>query len=281
MLFINLYAWVLLLVGPIIAHRYATSRKIRERWQVTVFCAAGGCAAAVAVIATLLLTEASHFSTLRPGLPRFIGDYTLVGFGIGLISVVTPESVRQWLISFGVQVATETWRHRRAVVVATFCAMLIQAGGAWVYGKLTAAPSVFVHVDAPARSTRTARLPDESQVILEPGAHLSYTSWFAPHDERELTLDGEGTFAVARAVDNALTLEAHGLEISVSRARFTVRAYDADSVAYVIVHEGLVNVRPRTADGSGKFLDFSGGESARVGPNGRIVRGALSVAPHR
>jgi ferric-dicitrate binding protein FerR (iron transport regulator) len=119
---------------------------------------------------------------------------------------------------------------------------------------------------------RATRLPDETQVILSPGSHLSYTSWFAPHDERELTLNGEGTFAVARGARPALTLTAASLEISASNARFTVRAYNAEPVAYVMVREGLVSLRAQRVNGFSKVVTLSAGEGARVGPNLEIVR---------
>ena len=126
-----------------------------------------------------------------------------------------------------------------------------------------------MHVDAPLYSA--TRLPDDTQVILSPGSHLSYSSWFAPHDERELTLNGEGTFAVARGARPALTLHAASIEVSASSARFTVQAYNAEPVAHVIVHEGTVEVRARTVFDSTRVL-LGAGEGARVGPSLEIKR---------
>ena len=281
MLLLKLYAYGLIFGGPIIAHHYATWRRTPRRPLVLAFCAAGGAAGAIALIATLVLTRMSSFATLRPGAPLFIGRCALVGFGLGLMTVLTPEVLKHRLALFCVTLAKQTWRYRAEVLLATLGVLFIQAGAVWLHSRFFPRPSIYVHVDAPAHATRTARLPDASQVILEPGAHLSYTSWFAPHDERELTLNGEGTFAVARGARAALVLEARGVEVSASAARFTVRADEADSVAHVIVHEGLVRVRARTASGQGKAMTLNAGEAARFGPHLQVVREDWSFLIHR
>jgi len=271
MLIVNLLAFTLLLGGPIAGYRFATWRKALRRWDVVALCGAGGFVAAIFLFATLVLTELSDFPTARTALP-VIGEYVLIGLVFGFAAIATPESVRDRLVLSCVTLAKRTWRHRRQVVVATVGAQLTVAVGVWLRQRLFPAPSVYVHVDAPWDAERSTRLPDETRVILSPGSHLSYSSWFAPHDERELTLNGDGTFAVARGTRTALTLAAAGLEVSASNARFTVHAYDAEPVAYVLVREGLVRLRARRVNGFSKFVTLSAGEGARVGPNLEIVR---------
>jgi ferric-dicitrate binding protein FerR (iron transport regulator) len=140
---------------------------------------------------------------------------------------------------------------------------------------------VYVHVDAPPHGVRATRLPDETQVILSPGSHLSYSNWFAPHDERELTLNGEGTFAVARGAREAMTVRGAGVEVSASNARFTIHAYDSEPIAYVVVQEGRAEVRARTAYDTTKSVTLGVGEAARVGPNLQIKRDDSLFALHR
>ena len=152
-----------------------------------MFCAAGGFVAAVFLLGTLVLTEMSDFPTVRMALP-VIGEYVLIEIVFGFAAVVTPESIRNRLLQSCVTLAKYTWRRRGQVVVATVVAQLTIVVGVWLHSRLFPTPSVYVHVDAPRHSVRSTRLPDENQVILSPGSHLSYTSWFAPHDERELTL---------------------------------------------------------------------------------------------
>jgi hypothetical protein len=280
MLFLNLFAYTLLLGGPIAGYRFVTRRKEPRRWEVVAFCAAGGFVAAIFLIGTLVLTEMSDFPTVRMALP-VIGEYVLIALVFGFAAVATPESIRNRLLLSCVTLAKHTWRHRRQVVVVTVGLQLTVAVGVWLRPRLFPAPSVYVHADAPPHSVRSMRLPDETRVILSPGSHLSYSSWFAPHDERELTLNGEGTFAVARGARAALTLDAASVEVSASNARFTVRAYSAEPVAYVIVREGLVRLRARRVDGFSKVVTLSAGEGARVGPNLEIVRNDSTFLVHR
>jgi hypothetical protein len=271
MLFVTLFKFTLLLGGPIAGYRFATWRREPRRWEVVAFCAAGGFVAAIFVIGTLVLTELSDLPSARMAL-TVIGEDVLTALVLGFAAVATPESIRTWLMLSCVTLAKYTWRRRGQVVVATVGAQLTVAAGVWLRPRLFPAPSVYLHADAPRDAERSTRLPDETQVILSRGSHLSYSTWFSPHDERELTLNGEGTFAVARGARAALTLDAASVEVSASNARFTVHAYDAEPVAYVIVREGLVRLRARRIDRFSEAVTLGAGEAARVGPNLEIVR---------
>jgi hypothetical protein len=277
--FLKLFALTLLLVGPIAGYRFAIWRKAPRRWEVVAFCTAGGFVAAILLFGTLLLTEVSDFPTARMAL-TVVGTYMLIALVFGFVVVATPESIRTRLLLSTVTLAKQTWRRRCQVVAATVGAELTVAVGAWLRPRLFPAPSVYVRVDAPRNAKGSARLPDETQVILSPGSHLSYSTWFSPHDERELTLNGEGTFAVARGARAALTLDALSVEVSASNARFTVHAYDAESVAYVIVREGLVMLRARRVDAFGEVVTVGAGEGARVGRNLAIMRGDSAFLVH-
>ncbi|HEY2854877.1 MAG TPA: FecR domain-containing protein [Gemmatimonadaceae bacterium] len=280
MLFLNLFAFTLLLGGPIAGYRFATWRKEPRRWEVVAFCVAGGLVATICLFGTLLLADLTDFPTVRMEL-TFIGEYLLIALVLGLAVVATPESIKTRLLLSCVTLAKHMWRRRGQVVVATVGAQLTLAVGVWLRPRLFPAPSVYVHADAPRDAERTTRLPDDTQVILSRGSHLSYSTWFSPHDERELTLDGEGTFAVARGSRTALTLDAASVEVSASNARFTVHAYNAEPVAHVVVREGLVRLRARRVEAFGKVMTLSAGEGARVGPNREIVREDSTFLLHR
>jgi len=153
--------------------------------------------------------------------------------------------------------------------------------GTWLRPHLVPVPTAYVHADAPRDAEASARLPDETQVILAPGSHLSYRDWFTPHDEREVTLNGQGTFTVARGARKAMTIQGAGVEVSASNARFTIHAYDTEQIAYVIVHEGRARVRARTVYGTSESMTLNAGESARVGPQLLITRGDAPIPVQR
>src|SRR5213596_1707390 len=111
MRFLNLFAFTLLVGGPIIGYRFATWRKEPRRWEVVAFCGAGGFVGAIFLIGTLVLTELSDLPTARMALP-FIGEYVLIALVFGFAAVATPESIRHRLLLSCVTLAKHAWRHR-------------------------------------------------------------------------------------------------------------------------------------------------------------------------
>jgi hypothetical protein len=120
-------------------------------------------------------------------------------------------------------------------------------------------------------------LPDETQVTLLQGAHLSYSHAFSISLERTLNLDGEATFVVAPG-PGALVVHGHGVEVTAAKGRFTVEAYNALPIAHVRVQEGVAQVRALAAAGDGQSLTLYAGQGARVGPGQRIKRDDESLA---
>lgn len=173
------------------------------------------------------------------------------------------------------------WRRRRQIFIATIGGLLVTAVGVLLRPRLIPSPSVYVYADAPRDAESSARLPDETQVILAPASRLRYRDWFTPHDEREVTLNGQATFTVARGAREAMTIRGASVEVSASNARFTIHAYDTEPIAFVIVHEGRAVVRARTVYGTSDSLTLSAGEGASVGPKLEIRRGDVPLPLHR
>ena len=138
--------------------------------------------------------------------------------------------------------------------------------------KWVPVPSAYFHSDAPADKPLMARLPDETEVTLVPGSHLSYLWWFGKAGADTLKLDGEGTFTAARGGRLPLVVAGPGVEVKALEARFSIEAFVARPVAYVKVHEGRVQVRPRTLTGYGEALTLQAGQGAVVGPGLHIER---------
>jgi hypothetical protein len=104
MLFLNIFALLLLLGGPIVGYQVAMHRGAPRRWQVVAWCTAGGAVAAVVLIGVMLLAELWSFKTagelLRPGLP-LVGQYALIGLALGFAAVATPKAMRQRVYTIG------------------------------------------------------------------------------------------------------------------------------------------------------------------------------------
>jgi hypothetical protein len=104
MLFLNIFASLLLLGGPIVGYQVAMRRRAPRRWGVIAWSAAGGAVGAVVLIGVMLFAELWSFKTagelLRPGLP-LVGWYALVGLALGFVGVATPRAIRRRVFSIG------------------------------------------------------------------------------------------------------------------------------------------------------------------------------------
>lgn len=163
-------------------------------------------------------------------------------------------------------------RRWRRAFVTTIGGVIMGTVAMWLTPRLipVPAPTMYVHEDAPPSAERSARLPDATEVALGPGTHLRYSRWLAS-GHNTVNLNGEATFTVPAGRREALVVAGAGVEIKVTGGRFTVQAYDALPVAYVVVHEGRVQVRARTVYGSSEVETVRAGQRVRVGPALRIM----------
>ena len=88
----------------------------------------------------------------------------------------------------------------------------------------------------------TLALSDGSTVDLSPNSKLSYPEKFNSV-KRDVILNGEATFNIAKDAAKPFFVYSNSLLISVLGTRFTVNAYEADSATKVILHEGRVMVK--------------------------------------
>jgi len=93
-----------------------------------------------------------------------------------------------------------------------------------------------------ALSRMTLTLNDGSTVDLSPNSTLSYPENSNP-SKREVILNGEATFNIAKDVAKPFFVQSNSVLISVLGTRFTVNSYKADSATKVILHEGRVMVK--------------------------------------
>jgi transmembrane sensor len=98
------------------------------------------------------------------------------------------------------------------------------------------------HIFNNTLSKMTLTLSDGSTVELSPNSTLSYSGDFTAA-KREVLLNGEANFNIAKDVSRPFSVHSTALEITVLGTRFTVRSYDGNMATKVILHEGKVMVK--------------------------------------
>ena len=98
------------------------------------------------------------------------------------------------------------------------------------------------HIVNTTPQKKALTLNDGSTVELLPGSGLSYPEKFT-YLKREVTLNGEGTFDIARDVARPFSVYCNSVLITVLGTRFTANSYDSNTVTKVILQEGRVMVK--------------------------------------
>lgn len=86
------------------------------------------------------------------------------------------------------------------------------------------------------------RLSDGTLVNLNAGSSLRYPVQFLDNDNRQVFLNGEAYFDVAKDSEHPFTVNASTLNVNVLGTEFSVTAYSEDSTADVVLVEGSVTM---------------------------------------
>ncbi len=101
--------------------------------------------------------------------------------------------------------------------------------------------SCLVVAEVPAGQKRIIRLEDGTEITLNGGSKISYPEPFEK-DKREVSLEGEAFFEVARDVDRPFTVSSGELNTKVLGTSFNVKAYRGEQRIKVAVASGKVKV---------------------------------------
>jgi transmembrane sensor len=211
-------------------------------------------------------TEA-FWQNLRQQHPEQVGNMEQASLAVRQLatlkaSVPVGEAVRHWaglepLLQVGRRVVLPQWQRWAAAA-----ALLVAVGTWWA---VTRQPLETPTVAQPPKSTQTysnlvakaeqqsparcwqettnpnptpllVNLPDGSSVLLAPSSRIRYELTIHP-DRREVFLDGEGFFEVAKNTQRPFFVYANELVTKVTGTSFRVRAY---------AHESRVTVRVKT-----------------------------------
>lgn len=96
-------------------------------------------------------------------------------------------------------------------------------------------------IKVPAGSRTNIVLPDGTEVVLNAGSALRYNRGFGIR-ERNVALDGEGYFKVAKNEEIPFFVQANDVQVKVVGTEFNVRAYGDDNYVMVSLLEGRVNL---------------------------------------
>lgn len=92
-----------------------------------------------------------------------------------------------------------------------------------------------------SKHQQTIKLPDSSQVVLQPGSHLKYSPQFN-ESKREVYLEGEATFEVTHNANLPFIVYANEVTTKVLGTSFVIRAIKHEQRITVAVKTGKVSV---------------------------------------
>ncbi|RAV27612.1 FecR family protein [Sinomicrobium soli] len=112
-------------------------------------------------------------------------------------------------------------------------------------------------------------LSDSTEVFLNSGSTLKFPVSFDRQESREVYLEGEGFFAVAKDPDLPFRVYASGVTVQVLGTRFNVRAYQEDRLVKTSLQEGAVQV---SSASSPEPVTIAPGEAASYDSESHNIR---------
>ena len=113
-----------------------------------------------------------------------------------------------------------------------------------VYGKSAGDRNKFIYnkLSVPFGKKFQISLADGSLVYLNAGSELKYPVHFVAGQTREVYLNGEAYFEVAKDSNHAFVVHAKGLDTKVYGTEFNISSYENDDNVKVVLVEGSVGV---------------------------------------
>jgi transmembrane sensor len=126
------------------------------------------------------------------------------------------------------------------LVIGLSCLFILRRQKTSVISGATVAKAQQISNNTPQKMALT--LSDGSAVELLPDSKLSCSEKFNS-SKRDVVLDGEASFDVAKDAAKPFSVYSHSVLITVLGTRFTVRSYEANKATKVILQEGRVMVK--------------------------------------
>lgn len=145
-------------------------------------------------------------------------------------------------------------RSRRVIkmwqyVSAASIALLISLGGFYLYKSKMFQSQIFATIEThcPNGTRSKITLTDGTVVNLNSGSTLRYPAQFNK-ERREVVLDGEAYFEVAKDAKHPFQVNATGIKIKVLGTHFNVKAYRTDDRIITSLLEGSLSVEKSISD---------------------------------
>lgn len=147
--------------------------------------------------------------------------------------------------------------------IAAAAAVVITIGLAgWFMLRDTAQPQVY----SSTTNTTTIKLADGSTVTLNKNSKLTASATFGK-EQREVTLEGEGFFEIAKDAAHPFIVHAGKLDVKVLGTAFNINARRTDSIMVTVEHG-----RVRCASASSDSVILQKGEAARFTASDNVVK---------
>ncbi|WP_377022457.1 FecR family protein [Mucilaginibacter angelicae] len=128
-------------------------------------------------------------------------------------------------------------------------------------------------ISTPAGGIWNICLEDGTKVWLNNSSSLTYPASFRNKRERNVTLEGEAYFEVAKDKKHPFTVKSGGQEIKVLGTHFNVRAYKDEQVIRTTLLEGQVKIS--TADHSSSNILIPGEQALFTGHTFRLADASM------
>jgi ferric-dicitrate binding protein FerR (iron transport regulator) len=129
------------------------------------------------------------------------------------------------------------------LIIAFLSALLIMQKSGNIQG-----PEQYVEMIAPLGSRSIVMLPDGTKVWLNSGSKITFSNAFGK-SSRDLKLEGEAYFAVAKNKEIPFVVHTSAINITALGTAFNVKAYDDDDIIETTLEEGSVKIESVTKTG--------------------------------
>lgn len=116
-------------------------------------------------------------------------------------------------------------------------------------------------IETPYGSKSTVNLPDGTKIILNANSRLEYPTQFNS-ENREVYLEGEGYFDVAKNEKSRFVVKTSDVEIKVFGTVFNIKSYPEEKIIETTLIEGSIAIHKPEIEGNKKLIQLKPNQTA-------------------